>query len=114
MLLGRCSRQLRKSGAGENIVYSRAELDFFYRKITSHRNRLLLSVKHLAVHILNKTAHRLEQHFERHEVFVCDRCSSSDKTAELTTVQIQSNSSPAKTGCGSENLTFPLVSSFCA
>jgi hypothetical protein len=47
-------------------------------------------------------------------VFVCDNCSSSDKTAEITAVPISSGASAATTGYGCKNSILPLVSSFCA
>jgi hypothetical protein len=47
-------------------------------------------------------------------MFVCDKRSSSDKTAEITAVPISSSASAAITGYGCKNSLLPLVLSFCA
>jgi hypothetical protein len=47
-------------------------------------------------------------------VYVCEKCSSNDKTAEITAVPISSSASAATTGYGCKNSILPLVSSFCA
>jgi hypothetical protein len=57
----------------------------------SHRDRLLLFVKYVAMCILkvpNKTIHRLEN-FGTPEMFVCDKFLSSDKRAEITVYRFQ-------------------------
>jgi hypothetical protein len=46
-------------------------------------------------------------------VSVCDKCSSSDKTAEITAVPISSSASAATTGYGCKNSILPLVSPLC-
>jgi hypothetical protein len=52
------------------------------------------------------TVHRLVTIFRDTEVFVCDKCSSSDKTAEITAVPISSSASAATTRYGCKNSTF--------
>jgi hypothetical protein len=57
--------------------------------------------------VQNKTTiHRLVSKFGTQEVFARDRCSSSDRTAEITAVQLQT------TGYGFKNSVLPVVSSF--
>jgi hypothetical protein len=43
------------------------------------------------------------------EVFVSDKCSSSDKTAEITAVPISSGALAAATGYSCKNLILPLL-----
>jgi hypothetical protein len=76
LLLGHCSRQLPKTCAGANVMYSRAEGSSF-SNITSHRNRFLIFVKHLATRILTRK-YRIrqqyagwKQNFRTEEVFAC-------------------------------------------
>jgi hypothetical protein len=47
-------------------------------------------------------------------VFVCDKCSSSDKTDEVTAVLISSSASAATAGYGCRNSMLEMVSSFYA
>jgi hypothetical protein len=42
-------------------------------------------------------------------VFVCDKCSLSDKTAEITAIMISGSALVAAAGCGCENLVLLLV-----
>jgi hypothetical protein len=44
------------------------------------------------------------------EVFACDECSSSDKTAEITALPVSSSASAAAMGYGHKNSILPLVS----
>jgi hypothetical protein len=60
------------------------------------------------------TVHRLLTTFWTHKVFVCDKCSSSDRTTEITDVQIPSSVSNASVGYDCKNSILPLVSLFCA
>jgi hypothetical protein len=72
-----------------------------FSNIASHQNRLLLFVKHLAMSILTRK-YRIrqytdwQQNFGIQEVFVCDKCSSSDETVEITAVPISSSASAAR------------------
>jgi hypothetical protein len=59
------------------------------------------------------TIYRLVTKFRTEKVFVCDKCSSSDKTAEITAVPISSSASAATTGYGCKDSVVSLVSSFC-
>jgi hypothetical protein len=45
-------------------------------------------------------------------VFVCDKCSFGDKTAEITVVPMSSSASVASAKYGCKNSTLPLVSWF--
>jgi hypothetical protein len=45
-------------------------------------------------------------------VFVCDKCSSSDKTAEIMAVPMSSSASAAAMGYGCKSSILPLVLSF--
>jgi hypothetical protein len=61
----------------------------------------------------NKTIiQRLVTKFGAQEVFACDKCSFSDKIAEITAVPISSSALAATTGYGCKNSILPLVSSF--
>jgi hypothetical protein len=59
------------------------------------------------------TIHRLVTKF-RDTGSVCDKCSSSDKAAEITAVPISSSASAATTGHGCKNSILPLVLLFCS
>jgi hypothetical protein len=48
------------------------------------------------------------------QAFVCDKCSPSDKTTEITAVPISSGASAATTGYGCKHSVLPLFSSFWA
>jgi hypothetical protein len=58
------------------------------------------------------TVHRLIKF--RDTESVCDKCSSSDRTAEIMYVSISSSASAATTAYGCKNSILPLVSSFGA
>jgi hypothetical protein len=60
-LLGRCSRQLRKSCAVQTWRIREQNVCSFLN-ITSHRKRLLLFVKHLAMRILTRK-YRIRQQY---------------------------------------------------
>jgi altronate dehydratase len=51
-----------------------------------------------------------QQHFWTQEVFVREKCSSSDRTAEITAVPVSSSASAATTGYGCNNSILTLVS----
>jgi hypothetical protein len=53
------------------------------------------------------------QNLGTQEVSVCDKCSSSDKSAQITAVPISSSASAATTGYGCKNSILPLVSWSC-
>jgi hypothetical protein len=87
------------------MVYSQAEHVFILEHYLASKSRA-------AVHesfsndkeIQNKTTmHRLATKFWDTGMFVCDKCSSSDKTAEVTAVPISSSASAATTGYGCKN-----------
>jgi hypothetical protein len=52
--------------------------------------------------------------FGTQEVFVCDKCSLQDKTAEIMVILISSSALVAAMGYGCKNSVLPLVSSFFA
>jgi hypothetical protein len=61
------------------------------------------------------TIHRLVRTFRDKEEFVCDSCSSSDKTAAIMAVPISSSASAATMEYCCKNSVLPAsVSSFCA
>jgi hypothetical protein len=47
-------------------------------------------------------------------MFVCDRCLSSGKAAEITALPISNSASAARTAYGLKNVIFSFVSAFYA
>jgi hypothetical protein len=108
-LLGHCSCQLHKSCADEKNMENVCS----FPNITLHQNNSLLSVKHLAVHILTRNYWRRQytgNNTSGHKVFIFDNCSSRNKTAEVTAVPKSSNTSAAimKYVCKNQNPSFTL------
>jgi hypothetical protein len=100
------------------MVYSRAErvfiLEHYFASKSFAAVREAFSNAYPDKEVPNKTiVHRLVTKFGTQEVFVCDKCSSSDRTAEITAVPIANSSSAATTGHDCKNSILPLVSSFC-
>jgi hypothetical protein len=86
LLLGRCSRQLRKSCAFANMVYSRAERVFILEHYFSKKSfAAVCEVFINAYHdkeVPNKTQYTdWKQNFGTQEAFAYDKCSTIDKTA---------------------------------
>jgi hypothetical protein len=99
-------------------VYSRAERVFILENYFT--SKLFAAVREAFSDVYpdkevpNKTKiHRLVTKF-RDTGSICDKCSLSNKAAEITAVLISSSALAATTGYGCNNSTFPLVSSFCA
>jgi hypothetical protein len=75
------------------MVYSRAErvfiLEHYFASKSFAAIRKAFSNAYPDKEVPNKTTiHQLVTIFRDTEVFVCDKCSSSDKTAEITAVPI--------------------------
>jgi hypothetical protein len=87
-------KHLKEIGyADANMVYSRAERVFVREHYFASKSfaavRGALNNAYPDNEVLNKTAlHRLVTTFRDTEVFVCDKCSLSDRTVETTVVQI--------------------------
>jgi hypothetical protein len=95
------------------MVYSRAErvfiLEHYFASKSFAAVREAFSNAYPDKEVSNKTMHRLVTKFP---VVVCDKCSSSDKTAEIMAVPISSSASAATTGYGCKNSILPLVLSY--
>jgi hypothetical protein len=76
-------------------------------------------LKHLAICIMTRKYRMRQQYtdwwqnFGTQEVFVCDKCQWSYKTAEITAVPTSRSASAATTGYGWKNSILPLVLSCC-
>jgi hypothetical protein len=83
------------------MVYSRTERVFILEHYFASKSfvavREAFSNAYPDKELPNKTIHRLVTKF-RDTGSVCDKCSSSDKTAEITAVPISSSASAATTG----------------
>jgi hypothetical protein len=77
-------------------------------------------MKYLALHILTSKYGIKEQYtdwqenFGTQEVFVCDKCSSGDKTAEIAAVPILINASATTVAHDCKKSVFLLISSIYA
>jgi hypothetical protein len=75
------------------MVYSRAEyvfiLEHYFASESFAAVRETFSNAYPDKEVPNKTAHRLVTTFRDTELFVCDKCSSRDKQAEITAVPFQ-------------------------
>jgi hypothetical protein len=93
---------MRESCAGAKMVYSRAERVFILEHNFASKSfaavREAFSNAYTDKEVPNKTIHRPITKFRTQEVFVCYKCSSSDKTAEITAVPISSSASATTTG----------------
>jgi hypothetical protein len=60
------------------------------------------------------TVHPLVKKSGSEKVFVCEKCSSSDRTVEIMALPISSSALPVTTGYGCKNSILTLVSLFYA
>jgi hypothetical protein len=95
------------------MMYSRAErvfiLEHYFTSKSFAAVREAFSNVYPDKKVPNKTVTHMVTYFRMQEVFVCDKCSSSDRTAEITAVPISSSASAATTGYGCKNSILPLV-----
>jgi hypothetical protein len=108
-LLGRCSRQLRKSCACANTVYSRAERVFTHKHCFASKSFTAVCEGFSDAYPDKTTIHRLVTTLRDTGSVYCDKCSSSSKTTEITVVSISSSASVATTGYGCKNSILSLV-----
>jgi hypothetical protein len=96
---------LRKSCAGANVVYSRAErvfiLEHYFASKSLAAVREAFSNAYPDKKVPIKTSiDRLVTTFRNPGMLICDKCSLSDKIAEITAVPISSSASAATTVYG--------------
>jgi hypothetical protein len=115
-LLGRRCRQVRKICANANMVHSWAERVFTLQHYLESKSFADVCETFSNAYRDNETPNtRTVQRLLTtcREAFVCDTCSTSDRTAEITAVPI-SNSASAANGRGCKNSVRPFVPSFSA
>jgi hypothetical protein len=100
------------------MVYSRAERVYIFEHYLASKSFAALREAFSNVYpdkeVPNKDNTPTGNKISGNGKCVCDKCSSSDKTAEITAVPISSNASAATTGYGGKKSIFPVVSAFCA
>jgi hypothetical protein len=117
-LLGRCLLQLRKSCAGGNMIYWQAERVFvcehyFTPKYFASLREGFVCEEFPDKEVPNKSIQELVTLRDTESVF-SDKCSSRDKTVEITAVQNSSSASAETTGYVCKNSVYQLVSLFWA